>query len=59
MNEILIAVLNMSIAASIVAVAVMLVRIPLKKCRRYFPMRYGPWCFCGWSARSALKVRRV
>ncbi|WP_143319752.1 M56 family metallopeptidase [Clostridium sp. HBUAS56010] len=36
MTEILISVLNMSIAASIVAVAVMLVRVPLKKAPKIF-----------------------
>lgn len=41
MTEILIAILNMSIAASIVAVAVILVRIPLKKAPKIFS--YSLW----------------
>lgn len=60
MNELLektfLLIVNMSFTASFVIVAVLLLRILLKKHQSFFLIRYGALCCLGSLALSALKA---
>ena len=49
--------LTMSATAAVVALVVMVLRLPLKRSHGGSPVPCGGWCCCGWSCRPACPCR--
>mgnify|MGYP000991135038 CR=1 FL=1 len=50
LQNLFISIFKMSITASYVAIGVIFIRMFLKKCRRFFPIFFGFWCFSAFYA---------
>ena len=51
MANLLLTVLDMSITASYVILAILIMRLLLKKAPKKYSMHYGPWPVSGWCVR--------